>query len=594
MKLRISKEISLPIDVVTQTIAILAKRRAGKSYTMRKLVEQLLQANQQVVLVDPKGDQWGIRSSADGKRPGFPIVILGGEHGDAPLEVNAGEVVAKLVVEERVSVLLDLSTFRKHEIATFMAIFLENIYRLKAQEKYRTPMMLVIDEADAIAPQKPQRGEERMLGAAEDIVRRGGQRGIGCALITQRSAVLNKNVLTQAQMLIVLRTIAPQDLAAMNAWVDVHGTPEERKILMESLPSLPIGDAWFWSPGWPTAEGIFGRSHVLPIETFDSGATPKPGERVVVPKNLADVDLDVLKKQMAATIEKARNDNPVMLRKKIGELERELKDRPGTIEVKKEVEIKKVEVPVLKDSQIKRLEQIFERMVKEAERHGSAMSLLWGNFNQIGQAMIEALEVIKNASMVSLPGNVARKSKPAEDKRQHTPLPVERTGFDSQSAHNGEITAPEQKVINAVAWCEKLNIEAVNVLVAFLAGYSPYTSSFQQARGSLGVKGLVQYIGGTFSLTANGQAQAEEIDLPTTRNGLHEAVLRKLRPNERKVLQVLIEAYPEGVANVDLATQAGYSEKTSSYQQARGSLGSFGLIKYENGMAKAEDILFKV
>ena len=48
----------------------------------------------------------------------------------------------------------------------------------------------------------------------EDIVRRGGQRGIGCTLVTQRSAVLNKNVLTQAQMLVVLRTIAPQDLAA--------------------------------------------------------------------------------------------------------------------------------------------------------------------------------------------------------------------------------------------------------------------------------------------------------------------------------------------------------------------------------------------
>src|SRR3990167_5529042 len=114
IKIKISKEINLPLEVVTQTIAILAKRRAGKSYTMRRLVEQLFEAGQQVILVDPKGDQWGIRSSSDGKKPGIPIVILGGEHGDAPLEVNAGEVVAKLVVEEQVSVLLDLSPFRKH------------------------------------------------------------------------------------------------------------------------------------------------------------------------------------------------------------------------------------------------------------------------------------------------------------------------------------------------------------------------------------------------------------------------------------------------------------------------------------------------
>jgi hypothetical protein len=184
--------------------------------------------------------------------------------------------------------------------------------------------MLVIDEADAVAPQKPQKGEERMLGAAEDIVRRGGQRGIGCILVTQRSAVLNKNVLTQAQMLVALRTIAPQDLAAMDAWIQVHGTPEQRKTLMESLPSLPVGDAWFWSPGWPTTDGIFQRVHVLPIETFDSGATPKPGEKRIEPKHAADVDLDALKRQMAATIEKAKADDPRERRRQIAELKKEL------------------------------------------------------------------------------------------------------------------------------------------------------------------------------------------------------------------------------------------------------------------------------
>lgn len=405
-QLKISKEISLPPDVVTQTIAILAKRRAGKSYTMRKLVEQLLNAQEQVILVDPKGDQWGIRSSADGKKPGFPILILGGEHGDAPLEVNSGEVVAKLVVEERVSVLIDLSTFRKYEIAVFMSTFLENLYRLKAQEKYRTPVMLIIDEADAIAPQKPQKGEERMLGAAEDIVRRGGQRGIGCALITQRSAVLNKNVLTQAQMLIVLRTIAPQDLAAMKAWIDVHGSVEQGKELMDSLPALPIGDAWFWSPGWPTAEGIFARSHILPIETFDSAATPKPGEKKVTPNNLADVDMDALKKQMAETIEKAKNEDPKLLKKKIMELEHKLvtiQEKKVTNSSNTKIVQERVEVPIFKDSQITRLEKISEQMTKEAERHGNAMSLLWGNFNEIGDALQKAFEVIRLSKNTPLP-----------------------------------------------------------------------------------------------------------------------------------------------------------------------------------------------
>lgn len=99
MTLTISPDLKLPVDTVTQTIAILAKRRAGKSYTMRRLVEQLFKAGQQTVIVDPKGDQWGIRSASDGKGPGLAVIILGGERGDVPLEPSGGEIVAKLVVE---------------------------------------------------------------------------------------------------------------------------------------------------------------------------------------------------------------------------------------------------------------------------------------------------------------------------------------------------------------------------------------------------------------------------------------------------------------------------------------------------------------
>src|SRR5688572_14264452 len=152
-KLRISESLSLPLDLVTESVSIRAIKRMGKSYTARKITEQPYGAGQQVVIVDPKGDWWGIRSAANGRDPGLPIVILGEEHGDVPLEVGSGELVANLVVRERVSILLDLSSFRKHQVSTFMTDFLETVYRLKAKEEFRTPMMLIIDEADAIAPQ---------------------------------------------------------------------------------------------------------------------------------------------------------------------------------------------------------------------------------------------------------------------------------------------------------------------------------------------------------------------------------------------------------------------------------------------------------
>lgn len=161
-KLRISDTLSFPIDFVTQTQAILAKKRVGKSYTAAVQAEELLKAGQQIVAVDPTGAWWGLKSSADGKHAGFPIAIFGGEHADVPLEESAGEVIARALVEQRFSAILDLSLFRKGQINRFMAPFLETLYRLN-----REAMHLFVDEADAIAPQKPFGEEARMLSKSQ-------------------------------------------------------------------------------------------------------------------------------------------------------------------------------------------------------------------------------------------------------------------------------------------------------------------------------------------------------------------------------------------------------------------------------------------
>ncbi len=40
-RLRLAPELALPLELVTESVSILAIKRAGKSYTARKLVEQL-------------------------------------------------------------------------------------------------------------------------------------------------------------------------------------------------------------------------------------------------------------------------------------------------------------------------------------------------------------------------------------------------------------------------------------------------------------------------------------------------------------------------------------------------------------------------
>lgn len=620
--LRIAADLSLPLETVTQTIAILAKRRAGKSYTMRRLVEQLFKAGQQIVLVDPKGDQHGLRSAANGKDPGLPIVILGGERGDVPLEPSSGEVVAKLVVEERVSALLDLSSFRKHEVATFMTAFMENLYRLKAREIYRTPMMLVIDEADAIAPQKPQKGEERMLGAAEDIVRRGGQRGIGCVLVTQRSAVLNKNVLTQAQVLIVLRTIAPQDLAAMKAWIDVHGDDEQGRTLMDSLPSLPVGDAWFWSPGWPTVEGIFKRVHVLPIETFDSGKSPDPNEKErAEPKSLAEVDLDALKGQMAATIEKAKADDPRELRKQIADLKRELE---GSKKIPTgSIEIQEKRVEVLTEGDRKTLERVHKQLV------AVTVSLPQMAKEILDRAQIQAaqlFEVRQKVFIATLESKGFQKVltklaalTPEEDTRiaeinrrydrefvERSPNPVRQgpakaprvtAPAGSNPALSATLDGPSQRVLNVLAELEILGVQRPErVQVALLAGYTNLNSKgLTNALGGLRTAGFIDYPqSGTVELTSTGRQHAAYPEVPRSSREIQDRVVRLLGGSSARLLEPLLKAYPGSMRREDLATVASYTNLNSKgFTNAIGRLRSLGFIDYPTrGEVVAQSVLF--
>jgi DNA helicase HerA-like ATPase len=101
---------TLPISVAAlfQHVIILGKTGAGKSSTMRLLVESLLTDSKPVCIIDPKGDWWGLKSSASGKQAGFPVIIFGGDHADIPLTVHAGAYVAELVATGNRPCIIDL------------------------------------------------------------------------------------------------------------------------------------------------------------------------------------------------------------------------------------------------------------------------------------------------------------------------------------------------------------------------------------------------------------------------------------------------------------------------------------------------------
>lgn len=608
-ELRIAPDFTLPAEAVTQTFAILAKRGMGKTYTASVMAEEMLKAKSHVIIVDPVGVWWGLRAAADGSE-GLPIVIAGGEHADIPLQHDAGELLADLVVDKRISIVLDLSLLRKAQQVRFMTDFAETLYR-----RNRAAVHLILDEADAFAPQRPMPGENAMLGAVEDIVRRGRARGIGVTMITQRPSVLNKNVLTQIEVLVALRLTAPLDQKAVDEWVKTHAEEGQRQEFMNSLPSLPVGTAWFWSPGWLN---LFQKVQVRKRETMDSSSTPKLGEPVKAAK-LAPIDIEALRDQLAAVIEKDKADDPTELKRQIKELEKRLVDSNT------QVEIHQVEV----------LPKGFKAQLAELVETASAI------YDQVNTAYAALIGLRDFAKQFSDASDTVSQFNPVTPITLVAPVsggePTYSVGFTPKKISDYPATAPTQdeiivdqeaanrrQVAHAEAGGRRMPNErlsdptqnegtpkltkAANTLLSVLAqypsgrtkiqlsilsGYSKKSSSFSNALGELRSRGYISAAHVEPILITNeglGGLEAMPTPLPYGRE-LIDYWLGKLKKAEQSMLRAATAAYPEALTYNELEVRTGYSRTSSSFSNALGKLRSLELIGKGNPV-KASDIFF--
>lgn len=107
--LNISPDLTLPLEAVTQTFVVYGNKGMGKSNLGTVLVEELAKNRLRFAVIDPTGVWHGLQSTPDGKRAGVPVLILGGKHGNLPLEPTGGALVADLVVDEQANVVMDLA-----------------------------------------------------------------------------------------------------------------------------------------------------------------------------------------------------------------------------------------------------------------------------------------------------------------------------------------------------------------------------------------------------------------------------------------------------------------------------------------------------
>lgn len=555
--LRLAEDFTLPTDTAaTTTFGILGKKGRGKTYTAGVMAEGLIEAGCPVCVMDPTGVWWGLRSAASGDAPGLPVVIFGGEHADVELTATSGALLAEIVADQRFPAVLDLSELTKSARHRFAVDFLETLYRCN-----REPLHLLIDEADEFAPQRAHAGVERLLGATEDAVRRGRVRGLGITLISQRAAALNKTVLSQVDALIVLGMTSPHDVAAIDAWVSQHASDEEARTVKESLPALPVGEGWVWSPEWL---GVLRRVRIRPRRTFDSSATPRTGQRRLQPQQWARVDVAALAERIAAAGDQATETDPRRLRARIRDLEQRLAaaaEPPPPREIE-------VEVPVVTEEQASELDQLV------------------GRLEQVAQTTAASAKDLATALARARPTGAAPAA-PGEEPSSAAEPAQAAEADPTAISDNGGLGKAERQILVALAQ----HGPRTTTQVALLTRRSHKSGGYRNSLSRLRTAGLIEGRG-EIAITEAGLAALGGgwQPLPTGSELLEWWCRTQLGRAERTILTELVRCWPHEVSVDELATRTGYSQRSGGFRNALSRLRSLELAS-GRGSLRAADTL---
>jgi hypothetical protein len=578
----------IPNEALDDRLGFTGTSGAGKTYSAGTVVERVLERRGRVVIIDPLGVWYGLRLHADGKTPSpHDVVIFGGPHGDLPITEHAGALIGETVAGMAESCILDLSAIgSKAAERRFMLALLTALYRNAAGE----PVHVIFDEADMWAPQRllDRDGDAaKLLGMMETIVRRGRVKGFIPWLITQRPAVLSKDILSQVDGLVTFKLTSSQDRDAIGAWVEGSAEKQQWRDIWARLPTMERGQGVVWVP----ARGILSTVKFPEKQTFDSSRTPKRGESKRT-ATLKPINLDKLQERLASVKAEVDANDPKALRVEITRLKGELAKKPA-------------EAAPVDTAEIER--RAWAR--GKTEGYGGALGDVDAIFRDIAKQVTALRQVFEGfeestSRIQAWADRTADKRAELETRWPASPrdvlprtpsnIPMPPVQPTKAPRPNGADTlpGPQQRILNSLAtWAQMGEHQPNNAQVAWLAGYSPSSTSYTNPRSALKSAGLIDYPAkDQLAITADGAAVAAPFALMGT---LIEFVLSLLPGPEARILRSVAGHYPRQISNDEAATGANYSASSTSYTNPRSALRTKDLITYPaKDQVRAADWLF--
>lgn len=242
-------------DILGESIAILGIKGSGKTNTSAVLAEEIL-PHVPMTIIDPEGEYYGLKER-------YPLLIAGsGKQAELQVGVANAAALADFAYRNRLSIILDLSNFRKAERHDFLTEYLGALWTVASD--LRQPHFLLLEEARQFIPQT-DRSELRDL--LTDYALMGRKRGVGLIIVNQRSSNIAKDVLTQAGILLLHRVAHSADMT----------------IYKDLIPGMTGKEVEASVRGLTTGTALFVRgdgvqvAHIRQRHTTHGGSTPGIG-----------------------------------------------------------------------------------------------------------------------------------------------------------------------------------------------------------------------------------------------------------------------------------------------------------------------------
>lgn len=586
--LPIGTKVSLP-KLIESRALIMASSGGGKSYLMRKIMEEAAEKKVQQIIIDPEGEFVTLREKYD-------FALIAKEDGDIPLNIKYAETLAHKILETGISAIIDLYELDKNEQQLFVKKFFTALE--KAPKHLWRNLLLYLDESHDFAPQGK---ESESTKAVISLCSKGRKRGYGIILATQRISKLHKDATADLYNKFIGATVQDVDRKRAGEELGFYNKVDIRNLqfLQEEFhafgPAIGREVIKFKASSVKTTHLKSGvRLTTVPptpkaIQNILSQLKdiPEEAEKELATKQQMEKEIGRLKTELAAarrlnTLESKSETTNVNLKNYVNKDDHGKKVNELTILIKNRDEIIKTQSKNITTLQ-KHIETLKAENTKLIDSFSSALDNFSLSFDNISSNYNKKTD--KEISLSTLPE--VNNRAPTTNHSAHTEKNLPKRIEKQASENNSTLPNGELKVLTV---CAQKDNGATKTQIILLTGYKG--ASVKTYLQRLVAKGLIVRNADRFEATgeASYYLGADFEPLPTGQD-LRDYWLANLPEGERKILAVLLTAYPASLTRNEITDDTDYSPASVKTYLQR--LSAKELIIINKTSVTASEILFQ-